>query len=328
MPEVFGKSIDVQGAELQKSAKMLRKELLKIPFYSLQKINPYVTYRRGVRLQETVGSLDGDMQFGPYDDTREDSEELTIKERTLFTYFGSVVKNFSPNKLFKTVYSPTIFHTDAMKDSDIVRQSLSFLAGKLGEHVYEVLFNAVRNADGTQTKDLYNGWDTIAATEFKKTTGSEIAAANGNLVKIAAITASNAYDVITTFLKAADEKLMDQELYLFVPKHVKYDYELDYKTTTGAVPYNNEFHKTVIEGFENVTFVPLSCKKSSPFLQLTTKNNMLVGVDQDSDIENIEIARFKPFMLQFIATMFFGVDYESLLKERICFATIDGTAAI
>ena len=40
------------------------------------------------------------------------------------------------------------------------------------------------------------------------------------------------------------------------------------------------------------------------------------------------MARFKAFVLQFIATMFFGVQYESIDKERICFATIDGNTAI
>ena len=55
---------------------------------------------------------------------------------------------------------------------------------------------------------------------------------------------------------------------------------------------------------------------------------MLYGVDQISDKENVEVARFKAFVLQFIATMFFGVQYESIDKERILFATIDGTTAI
>jgi hypothetical protein len=120
----------------------------------------------------------------------------------------------------------------------------------------------------------------------------------------------------------------EEELLLFCPKHVVWDYEEDYKTTTGGTSYNKEFHKYVIEGFENVTFVPLSCKNGSPFLQLTTKRNMLYGVDQISDKENVEVARFKAFVLQFIATMFFGVQYESIDAERILFATIDGTTAI
>ena len=120
----------------------------------------------------------------------------------------------------------------------------------------------------------------------------------------------------------------EEELLLFCPKHVLWDYEEDYKTTTGGTAYNREFHKYVIEGFENVTFVPLSCKNGSPFIQLTTKRNMLYGLDQISDLENVEVARFKAFVLQFIATMFFGVQYESIDKERILFATIDGETAI
>ena len=226
-----------------------------------------------------------------------------------------------------------------MKNTDLARQVLAVLARKLGDHLYKELFTAVRNASGTKTHDLFNGFDTIAKAEMtaiaaNAAQGIEAKPAGitteiGNMKVIEAINKNNAYDVLRSICKAANEHLMDEEeLLLFCPKHVVWDYEEDYKTTTGGTAYNQQFHKYVIEGFENVTFVPLSCKKDSPFLQLTTKSNMLYGVDQISDKENVEVARFKAFVLQFIATMFFGVQYESIDPERILFATIDGTAPV
>lgn len=102
----------------------------------------------------------------------------------------------------------------------------------------------------------------------------------------------------------------------------------DYKSTTGAIPYNREYKQYYVEGFDNVNIVPLANKKNSPFIHMTVKRNMLVGVNQTGEEENVEVARFKAFVLQFIATMFFGVEFESLSKERLLVASIDGTTPI
>lgn len=330
---------DIKFEELGESARKLRKQLLQIPVNRAEKALKFMTPRVGIRVAETVGTLDGDMQFGPYDEDRVDTDDVKITPRTLLVYLGSVVKDFSPNKIAKSIWGPSVLHGEAMKNTDLARKVLAVLARKLGDHLYKELFTAVRNAEGTKTHDLFNGFDTIAKSEMTAVAANAaqgiearpagITEAIGNMKVIEAINNTNAYDVLRSICKAANEHLMDEEeLLLFCPKHVVWDYEEDYKTTTGGTAYNQQYHKYVIEGFENVTFVPLSCKKNSPFLQLTTKSNMLYGVDQISDKENVEVARFKAFVLQFIATMFFGVQYESIDPERILFATIDGNAAI
>ena len=330
---------EVTFEELAQSARKLRKQLLQIPVHRAEKALKFMTPRVGIRVAETIGTLDGDMQFGPYDEDREDNSDVKITPRTLFTYLGSVVKNFSPNTIVQSIWGPSVLHGEGMKNTELARMMLTMLTRKMGAHLYYELFKAVRNANGTTTHDLFNGYDTIALAEMKSQAAdaangiaardATITTALGNLVNINAITKNNAYDELRKLCKAANEHLMDEEeLLLFCPKHVVWDYEEDYKTTTGSTAYNREFHKYVIEGFENVTFVPLSNKKDSPVLQLTTKRNMLYGLDQISDKENVEVARFKAFVLQFIATMFFGVQYESIDAERILFATIDGTTAI
>ena len=330
---------EVTFEELAQSARKLRKQLLQIPVHRAEKALKFMTPRVGIRVAETIGTLDGDMQFGPYDEDREDNSDVKITPRTLFTYLGSVVKNFRPNTIVQSIWGPSVLHGEGMKNTELARMVLTMLTRKMGDHLYNELFKAVRNANGTTTHDLFNGFDTIALAEMKAQTAdaangiaardATITTAIGNLVNIAAITKDNAYDVLRSICRAANEHLMDEEeLLLFCPKHVVWDYEEDYKTTTGGTAYNREFHKYVIEGFENVTFVPLSNKKDSPVLQLTTKRNMLYGLDQISDKENVEVARFKAFVLQFIATMFFGVQYESVDPTRILFATIDGETAI
>lgn len=330
---------EVTFEELSQSARKLRKQLLQIPVFQAQKALQYMTPRVGIRVAETVGTLTGDMQFGPYDEDREDNQNVNITPRILYTYLGSVVKNFRPNAIVQSIWGPSVLHGEGMKNTELTRMVLTMLTRKMGDHLYQELFKAKRNANGTTTHDLFNGFDTIAKTEMTAVVANEeqgiegraaaISESLGNMKVIEAITKNNAYDVLRAVCKAANEHLMDEEeLLLFCPRHVVWDYEEDYKATTGGTSYNKEFKKYVIEGFENVTFVPLSCKQDSPFLQLTTKRNMLYGVDQISDKENVEVQRFKAFVLQFIATMFFGVQYESIDKERIMFATIDGSTAI
>lgn len=319
-------TIKITDDALNKSAQKFRKELLLMPVKALAESLAHMSLRTGIRYAETVGELTGDIQFGPYDKSRKDDDDISINARTLYTYFGSVVKNFDPNSVYSTIYGSDITKGDALKNTDITRQVLAYLAGRLGHNLSKVLFSAVRNAAGKTSADLFNGFDTIAATE--KTAGN-IAADKGNMVVIEAITKVNAVDVLKTICRTADDELIgDGPLNLFVPFHVFYDYCDDYKSTSGAVPYNKEFNQYYIEGFDKVSIVPLSNKKNSPFIQLTPSRNMLVGVNQTGEEENIEVARFEAFMLQFIATMFLGVEYESLSPERLMVATIDGKTAI
>jgi hypothetical protein len=44
--------------------------------------------------------------------------------------------------------------------------------------------------------------------------------------------------------------------------------------------------------------------------------NMLVGYDQMSDLETVMVKEYEPFILSYFATMFFGVQFESIDKRR------------
>lgn len=323
----IGPSVNIQTEDLQTTARKYRRELLMMPVMSLQSSLEHMRLRPGIRYSETVGELSGDIQFGPYSETREDNDEVVINPRTLYTYFGSVVRNFSPNKIYKSMWGSAITKGEGLKSTEITRIVLQFLAAQLGKNLNKVLWSAVRNDSGDKSVDLFNGFDTIAQAEL---TASKLSTDLGNLYEFeGAITKNNAVDALKAFCRAADDELLEEpNLKLFVPQHIFYDYCDDYQATVGAIPYNREFKKYFIEGFENIRLVPMANKKDSAFIQLTTQNNMLVGVNQMGEEENIEVARFKAFVLQFIATMFFGVQYETLSKERILFGTIDGSTAI
>ena len=309
---------------LAQSANKYRTELLKVAVLSLGYALNYFTVRTGIRGSETVGAIDGNFELGPYDPYRVDRENINAKGRTLKSYFGSIVKEFDPNSVYQSIYGSSIVKGDGLKNVPIALQVLSLMAGKIGKSLLLHLFDAVRNDSGTKTVDLFNGVDTVTAAEI---TAGNIATTKGNLFEFTeAITSNNAVDLITAFCRAASDELLECEdgedskakgLNLYVPRSVIYAYRDDYKATTGNSPIYDQFNQMVVEGFPNIRFVPFAGKANSKFMQLSQRNNMLIATDQLGDVENISVEKYHPFVLSFVATLFFGFDYESIDPSRL-----------
>lgn len=303
--------------DLATSARKYRSELIMQPVHALADTLKHMNLRAGIRYSETVGELSGDIEMGPYSESRVDDEDVAIKGRTLYTYLGSVVKNFSPNSVASSLYGSAITKGEALKTTEITKQVLAFLSAKIGQGLDMHIFDAVRNASGEGSVDLFNGFDTITANEI---TAGEIATAKGNLFEfVEKIDKNNAVDSIVSFCRTADPLLVgrNKNLKLFLPINILNAYNDDYKATTGAVPYNTQFEQQYVEGFRNIEMVPMYQKAGSEYLHLTTANNMLVGVNLQGEEERIEVEKHHPFLLSFIATMFFGVEFESISKERL-----------
>lgn len=309
--------INITPEALSLSGAKYRKDLLMMPVHAMQETLQYMTLRRGIRYSETVGELTGDIDMGPYSETRVDNEKMDIKGRTLYTFFGSVVKKFSPNSVVKSIYDSAITKGEELKNVDIARAVMSLLTAKIGHNLQTHIWDAVRNDSGSTSEDLFNGFDTITATEIS---GGGIATNKHNLFEFEeAITANNAVDIIKAFCEAASEFLVDsgQRVNLYCSHAIYRNYLKDYQATVGAIPYNTEYRKAVVEGFENVHFVPLYNKANSQFIHLSPASNMLVGVNQEGEEENIIVKDYAPFVLTYIATMFFGVQFESINPERL-----------
>lgn len=287
-----------------------------VPVHALAKSLQHMTLRTGVRHSEKVGELTGDIEMGPYSETRVDDKAVSISTRELKTYLGSVVKKFSPNSVAQTVYGSSITKGESLTNVEIVRLVLSYLSAKIGAGIDRHLFNAVRKADGDKTVDLFDGFDTITGQEI---TSGSISTDLGNLYEFSEpITKLNAVDQVVTFCRSADDFLQETEgAKLLISRDIYNAYVDDYKATTGAIVYNDKFLKTSVEGFDNVELVPMYQKKNAPYIQLTTKSNLLVGVDQEGDEEDIVIEKHAPFVLDFVATMFFGTQFETLDKTRL-----------
>lgn len=308
--------VKITAAELATSAAKIRSELITMPVHSLRKSLAHMTLRRGIRYSETVGELTGDIEVGPYSETRIDDNDVAIDPRTLYTYLGSVVKKFSPNSVYQTIYGSSVTKGEGLQKTEITRKVLMFLAAKIGAGLDAHLFDAVRNDKGDKTVDLFNGFDTITAQEIKAGT---ISTDKGNLFDFGeVIDRTNAYDAILTFCRSASDFLQEKEgAKLFLPRWLYNAYIDDYKATTGSIIYNDKFVQRTVEGFDNIEFVPMYQKSKSEFIQLTTKQNMLVGVNQEGEDEEMTVEKHEAFVLQFIATLFFGTQFESINPERL-----------
>jgi len=312
---------------LQDSARTYRKDLIKMPVLALERYLQHMTLRPGIVVSETVGELSGDAEFAPYSEVREKSDAgIAINSRALEVFFGNVEFDFSPNAVYSTIYGNNVTNGEGLRGVPIALQVLSYIALKLGGNIAKVLWSAVRNATGNKSKDLFNGFDTITSTEIA---ANNISTTLGNLVEVDAITNENALAVIQGICESADEVLMDEDLKLYVPRAVHWKFNKACLDAFGAAPYNKEYNKFYVPGFENVEIVPMGNKKNSQFLHLSTRSNMLVGVNQGSDTaENIEINRFSSFVLTYAATTFFGVQFESIAPERLLVAKMAASNVI
>lgn len=306
--------------DYQEAAIKYRSELLMLPIIGCQDTLRYMTARPGIRYKERVGTMTGDAQFAPYNSSRSTDYNLNLSYREIETFFGSVVAKFEPNSAISTLLGTGATKGDGQMSTPTAKHVLSLIAKNLSEHLNDAIWNGVRNANGTTTKDLFNGFDTITQSEI---TAGEISADKGNYMKLSEdISSANAVDVAKEILFSLDPRLRSQDLYLYCSQDFVDKYNEGYLLTHGGIPYNTQYGQQAVEGSNGkLKFVPLYNKANSKFMHVTTKSNMLVGFDQMGDIENVMVKEYEPFILSYIATMFFGVQFESLDKRR--FKTIE-----
>lgn len=315
-------SLMTYATELNKSAQKYRKQLLQVPSIGLTELIPYMTGMPGVTYKQTVGEIFANSQLRPYDGNVNNVDTTELHERTLETFLGSLVELFDPNALRQTLYAQLRANVDSMQDPEMNKAMLFAIMDSVMSYLGSAAWNGVRNASGTTTKDLFNGFDTLTATEIAAATISE---AIGNLTILTdAITNTNAFDVLRAIWKAAPAELRQKKAYVFLDPDVLIDYEEDYMTTVGATPYNTGFNKKTLEGTGSLwEFVPMVGKVGSGYIHVSTKQNMLYGYGAGVENETIEIRRGdNPFKLQFILAMFFGVQFATLNKKELFVAQL------
>lgn len=309
------------SALLVNSSAKFRKEILAMPVAALLTTAlAHMTLRRGVAGDETVGAVGSGAEARPYKTDKGAKDTSKIKARKLTTYLGDVLEEFDPYILYTTVYGEPASDKTKRTEMEIVRD-LSMAMGKsVAKKLGAALFRAVRDDDGTNTLALFNGFDTIAAAEI---TAGNISALKGNYMDVAAINASNVGDVLKSIFDGASEELQEADnLKMFVPKAYKLLYDDWFLAHFGAVNYNSAYGRKYLHGTDDkCEIVALSGQKQSPYIYLTTKANMLVGCDQESNKEKVLVrVPDNPKVVQFFMCFFWGVQFEMIEPEFLMVA--------
>lgn len=306
----------------QNTATQYRSELLMQTVIGMEELLPHITVRPGIQDEEAVGNLSEDVELRPHNGDKNVQDTFALGKRTLKVYTGDVIAEENPEELRSTIYGRKMIGDSAAGtkhplEFEIMQLIMQGVSGKLAK----AAFKAVRNSSGTKTIHLFNGFDTLALSDITATT---ISTANGNLIDVDEITAVNAVDVLRSIWKNASDELKSKKTKLYIPFNVYENYCDAYRDDFGAVPYNSQFEKVTLEGTRGMCeLVPVVGKAGSSLIHLTTKENMLIGVDQMSDKEYIEVRRGdNPFKWQFILKMVFGAQMASIDKRSLMIARI------
>ncbi|MCQ2128302.1 MAG: hypothetical protein MJZ08_02570 [Bacteroidaceae bacterium] len=309
-------SVVITPESLAQSFKKFRQELLTMPLFALAELLQYVTVRTGLRNSETVGQLSGDMQMAPYKPQRHDTNDVSIVGRTLQVYFGNVVKSFDPNSVVDSIYGSSITKGEGLKNVPITKQVCAYLMKKMGEHLFEEMFTAERDATGDTTHDLFDGWKTIAQKEINK---GDISLAKKNLQVFSAITVENAEDKFKEFFWGANAKLRGQNTNLLCSPLLYHYYTEAYQYNHGALPYNQGYEKAFIEGSQNKCRIAPVANVPDDFLCLSPKSTLLIGCNLKGEEEKLDVVKSlsSHFWLDFVATMFWGCEFETISPEML-----------
>lgn len=300
-------------SELLQAGHKFRKELLMMPVAQLKPIIQHMTLRKGIRGKETVGEMTGDIEIRPYKSEKGATDSFGAEPRTLETFMGDVVEEFDPYKLSNTIYGDAVGKDQ--KSIPMAKKVALRMAQLATKNLAKNIGNAVRNSSGTKTVDLFDGFVTIANKEIA---AGRISTEKGNMVDLPVLTFNNVVDKLQEYYQdGSSEELQEQQSKLFLPRNIYNMYCKAYKAETGATPYNTQYKKTFLEGTDDhCELVPSTWLRNSSRLILSTKDNMLVGVDQMSDIEKVRIRECdNPKALQFFMVLYFGTQFETISKE-------------
>lgn len=320
--------LSITSEALAKSAAKYRKELLTMPMLALEGQLKYMQPRTGITHSETLGELTGEGELGPYDPQRIDNSDLKVTPRVLEVHLGSMVREFDPNSAVGSVYAQSAVKGQAMTTDKLAQQVLSYLTVKSTDALARAVWKAVRNASGTKTIDLFDGFDTITKKELA---AGNLATAKKNAYEIAApITAVNAMDTLKALYRSASDMLRSRPTVMYLPQDVLDAYQDDYAATRGAVAYNQSFEQIYLEGSNGLCeLVAMPSKAGSPYIHLTVKHNLTFGCgDGSSPDETIAVEKHSAFMLQYVRASFFGVQFQSISPEVLCVGYRSGNAPL
>ncbi len=308
---------EVTLEQLQQSGHKYRTDLVRLPVIALERSTRFMTLRFGVRGKETVFNPDFNAEMQHYAVAERQKAKGDFLPRTLETHFGACFFDFDPNKIIKSIFGHQASQAgEGAKNTPGAREVAGSVIKNISKSFNKCLFSAKLDETGKKTSDLFDGFDTITEKEIEN---GYISEEKGNLIVIdTPLTAQNAGEIFKKALSAASDELREEESFIFCSRAQADAYNENYLLTHQGINYNKEYNQAYLEGSDdNMTFAPVVGKKGSRYIHITTKGNMLVGVDQMSDQERVEFNKYEPKVVTGELYSFFGVQFESIAPERL-----------
>lgn len=316
------------STNLQNTAIKYSKELHQVLLISLKdQLAKYFTVLDGVKNEQMLASLFANLNVEPYKGAVNPAtvSSLNLVGRKITTYLNQTVAE-EDSRLLITIAEQIVGDVKIATGSKNPMELaiLSVMMAKKGRMIAGVIFSASYNAAGTTVADCFNGFDTITQSEI---TATNISVANGNYAVVSAsLTAANIGDELKGLVDNANDDLIDEStgtklLYLSPVERRLYDEWC--LNEFGSVPYNKEYKKHYLHGYEGVIELasPIG-KKNSGYIHLSRKDNLVVGMDTLSNENKIEVFRKDAFKDQFTNVANIGCQFVSIAPEDLLLSLI------
>lgn len=301
---------------LADSGHQFAKDFLTMPQAVLAKSLKFLNKITGVHGKITFSILKTRAHWKPYKYGEfKASNSTSFHPRTLETFHLELGEEYDP----ATVYS-TVFGKVLKKDRtslEVVRAAVAEMARQSSGNLTKTIWTGVRNEDGESSLDNFDGFDTIIAKE--KVAGN-ISRTLGNYFQSGKLTEYNIGDKLMILWSTMTHLLKDNEtLYLYMPSNVREMYDKWYNNNYNGANYTNEYNQRVLVGTnQRCVIADMAGMDDVKHIIFTTKDNMIVGFDGESNMERFEIrVPNNPKMVQVFAETFMGCQILNLEKE--CF---------
>ena len=292
-----------------------RKDLILAPMTAFADITMHFNVVLGVQGKMISGSLNNNAQLRPYRTAKDATDTSKITPREMENFKGDLVEEFDPSAVLATLYRE---NTSTKPDKyDIAAKVALFIAARVGEKLIDNLFTAVRNAVGTTSAELFNGFDKLVDIALAETTPA-LSSTLGNYLDYSAttITRDNVGDKLKLLYRDLDKKLK-KKCKMYLPVTLVEWYEDWYKVENGNAPYGADVEQKFLDGTsKKCEIVGMSEMEDGKYIYFSKADNMCLLFDQLSDTETVEIRRpDNPKVVQLSMVAWFGVGMDTLDKE-------------
>lgn len=276
---------------IQQYTETFKKELLAVALLGSEELRQHFTLISGIKDKYTVHSLQFKKLLKPYKQAWDpQANKAQLIPRTLRVELAQVELEEEPLAYRKTYLGAMMQRGVDPLDHPFERYFLDGIMKKIADDIcLDVAFNGVRDANGTDPADVVDGLYKIVDDAI---TANQITTAKGNLITTGTIDNTNAVDKLKAFYRAIPKAYQRVMTKLYVPYEVAEAYNDHYQAINGSLPYNTEFEKVYLEGSNGrCEIVKMAGMTDTNRIFLTQQENILYGVDLESDQERVEITQ-------------------------------------